>query len=203
MRREHVLDNISNIPFAEDLVFYAPLTEGDLTDHVNNLQGKVRTTAFITWDSSVGMYLIDSPQKNYLNGGIYWELPQPMMKPWTIYCRCNFITSSGNNYSGIAGLINTTTGSDYFLTGYRATLSSNPTPFEADLCMVVKTVDNNPSIFFYRDGVLKKTEHWTSTVGWNQVIVGTGSNGSTNTKMYVKDVRIYNRVLSVSEVAQL
>ena len=158
MRREHVLDNISNIPFAEDLVFYAPLTEGDLTDHVNNLQGKVKTTASITWDSSVGMYLIDSPQKNYLNGGIYWELPQPMM---------------------------------------------NPTPFEADLCMVVKTVDNNPSIFFYRDGVLKKAEHWTSTVGWNQVIVGTGSNGSTNTKMYVKDVRIYNRVLSVSEVAQL
>lgn len=45
-------------PFAEDLVFWAPLTEGDLTDHISGETGTTSPGASVQWDDSKGMYLM-------------------------------------------------------------------------------------------------------------------------------------------------
>ena len=81
MRREHK-DNSGGsqpIPFEEDLIFYAPLTQGDLTDHVSGTTGQLLTDTTMTWDANKGMYLFHTSNPGYgdsissSNGGLYFS----------------------------------------------------------------------------------------------------------------------------------
>lgn len=59
MRREHKqLDGTQLPPFAENLVFWAPLTQGDLSDHISGEVGASSSNCSAVWDSTEGMYLL-------------------------------------------------------------------------------------------------------------------------------------------------
>lgn len=60
-------------PFYENLVFWAPLTEGDLTDHISGASLVANQNASITWDSAEGAYKFDLPTSVPSYKGI--ELP--------------------------------------------------------------------------------------------------------------------------------
>lgn len=45
----------SSIPFESELIFYAPLNEGDLTDHISEAS-LTNYGSNVTWDSTMGMY---------------------------------------------------------------------------------------------------------------------------------------------------
>lgn len=77
MRREDIIkQNAPSVPFEEDLVFYAPLTQGDLTDHISGSTGvAVNDTRSdnLTWNSSVGAYIVHA--RNYKENPIVWSTP--------------------------------------------------------------------------------------------------------------------------------
>ena len=45
-------------PFSENLVFWAPLTQGDLSDHISGEVGASSSNCSAVWDSTEGMYLL-------------------------------------------------------------------------------------------------------------------------------------------------
>ena len=55
MRREHT---ISSESLPEGCVFYAPLSQGDLTDHISGVTASFGSTpnGEVTWDSTIGAY---------------------------------------------------------------------------------------------------------------------------------------------------
>lgn len=62
MRREHKQPrgNTPLPPFTEDLVFWAPLSQGDLTDHISGETGVSSSNCSAVWDSTEGMYLLSA-----------------------------------------------------------------------------------------------------------------------------------------------
>ena len=59
MRREH--KNIEEVvPFRESLVFYAPLTQGDLSDHVSGVKPTTDSGCSYVWDDAKQMYLFET-----------------------------------------------------------------------------------------------------------------------------------------------
>lgn len=59
MRRQHKqLDGTPLPPFAENLVFWAPLTQGDLSDHISGEVGASSSNCSAVWDGTEGMYLL-------------------------------------------------------------------------------------------------------------------------------------------------
>lgn len=62
MRREYIKSGGDTPlpPFSENLVFWAPLTQGDLSDHISSEVGVSSSGCSATWDSSEGMYLLSA-----------------------------------------------------------------------------------------------------------------------------------------------
>lgn len=62
MRREYMKSGGDTPlpPFSENLVFWAPLTQGDLSDHISGEVGVSSSGCSATWDSSEGMYLLSA-----------------------------------------------------------------------------------------------------------------------------------------------
>ena len=75
MRREHLSSTrvLPDIPFAEDCIFYAPLTQGDLTDHISSNTLTVLSPATCTWDSSKNMYYFNAYNMGGWNTKFRWS----------------------------------------------------------------------------------------------------------------------------------
>lgn len=66
---------LPDVPFAENLVFYAPLTEGDLTDHVSGVS-PVRGTGICEWDASNNAYRLKVQNVTTDATCLIYNLPQ-------------------------------------------------------------------------------------------------------------------------------
>lgn len=109
-RQQHGLNNTPSpggVPFAEDLIFWAPLTEGDLTDHISGVTGEIQNGTTVTWDSSKGMYLIDTTRVSSTtwSGGLWFPNSINLTKdtPFTIYIEAETSYSNGNGWECIFG----------------------------------------------------------------------------------------------------
>ena len=62
MRREYMKSGGDTPlpPFSENLVFWAPLTQGDLSDHISGEVGASSSNCSAVWDSNEGMYLLSA-----------------------------------------------------------------------------------------------------------------------------------------------
>lgn len=213
MKREH---NLENIPFYENLVFYAPLTDGN-----TDLVGSKTATEYGSVTYSEEGALMD-------NSCIEYPLPySEQISPITLYSKMkmNNIVNAYDYIVTIGSLSNSNTyRCAYFLRktdnriGFDIAWSSNRYDIESytnvntvqgrwyEVVMVLGA--NFQKI--YVDKVLQYSNNATdnySITGTQpgNLMLGCRANASVERRYhgYLKDVRIYNMALSEQEIEQL
>lgn len=125
MKKEHVFasgNNFENYLKSIGCIFYAPLTQGDLTDHISGASFIDPSGNAVQWDDSVQMYKFlkkEKSQEKYFPVNLLYDaqtnptgLRQVSDQDYTLVCRCKrlSITTYGYpNYFTIGGYIDTTT----------------------------------------------------------------------------------------------
>ena len=215
MRRNHSIDNI---PFAENLVFYAPLTEGDLTDHVSRTSMVDGNRGTYIWDSEKKMYLFSFTNSSSGTVG-YWDVNLRMStietQSYTLFCKiiCDDV-SSGRPY--VFGLGNFDMSNSYkpsVCAGHYYGRNSN------------QKIESISYIAAVRDGLQGKLYYYPCVNNqWDESSTGTHMSNPENwnninlcgsrvcvcirrdnfaPKFWIKDARVYNRALSAQDLAQL
>lgn len=212
MRRETF--EKGGIPFEENLVFFTPLTENDLTDHINNVTPIASLGA--TWDSNKSAYMFRTN-----TGGQY--------------CLRYYITNINNYQDGY------TVSADVYVQSYNGTCDvvtfGYPIQIRESVSQSVAIVethrftgfatmgwhrivqtstrDNGSSyVRLYIDGSLVKEftassssypnlpiSFWTGNV-IDYITIGCGYYNYHYTAFF-KNIMIFNRILNDSEVTQL
>lgn len=214
MRRQVFEKGGGGIPFAANLIFYAPLTENDLTDHVSGEALHTKSTS-VTWNSQYGMYNI---QKSG-TGGAYFQnlnlgLPFTSSDFSQVSCTCIFdfilTNSSDAKYANLVGLAK----------GYYNSTANHRFPlFFMKFVSPAITVNvkyqmawtlNNGVFKFYIDGNeinLNSPYSAADSFDYNEcntyVSLATGNWSGNNGGGCFGNIRIYDRALTASEVAQL
>lgn len=208
MRREH--KNIEEVvPFSESLVFYAPLAQGDLSDHISGVIPTSDTDCGYLWNQSVNMYELYS-NKTWGGALIYEGLNMGLQdnQDITLAIDVSEISFSGNRYASMIGCPrwNSTVTSDgtMYICHYRYNTSYTPM---TDLNRYVMTFTSTGIAKWYRNGSLVLTSpNWhkrTRLFSFNQVTLCLNPNNCYKYRIYAKNARVYNRALSDSEVAIL
>lgn len=211
MRRDYKLIKREDIPFAENLVFWAPLTEGDLTDHISNITPITQGSA--TWDANKEMYLLDSTQNNR------WKAALQYTKSGGFDINC----TDGHTMCATMELVSSTWNYNAFFSCSSVYVRNNNWSSTKQCFAYVNevvsgvTADGTEHLVcftakvgewkFYVDGSLVSTgTGYTAAQQVNpptQVDVCASNTNSNRIVEWVKDVRVYNRILTASEVAQL
>ena len=215
MRRDEIIKGI-DVPFAEYLVFYAPLTEGDLTDHISGTEASINPNATVQWDAASQMlhlYTANAVSSPSYEKSIWWEnLAKLMSFPdgVTLYAEMEEVNGecSGNSYSAIVATPTVKSGpSPYYMCNYRYTYkggSGNGYIERLSHAKYSAVFGTNGTVDFYKDSVLKGgVTNWSTPVNDGSVSVCQLNSNNYKYGIKIRDVRIYNRQLSVSELAQL
>lgn len=205
MKREHTLLKSEPLPpFGENLVFWAPLTEGDLTDHISSVSGSTLGNASISWNPTESAYLMTTNQGASLNYQIntYSIIPESytvvadvkvaqstttfyMISPGTYSNNC-YPTIGTHNF-GIASDLNN---------WHRCVSVQNKVQLKR-FCYL----DSNLHVTY---DVVSSNLIWPSNwAGYLSTNLSLGAYYYYNGKAYLKNVRIYNRTFTASEVVQL
>lgn len=217
MRREHTSSSIMpDVPFAEDLVFYAPLTEGDLTDHVSG-ETLIYPSGSVNWDSTEQMYLFNKGLKsdeiyfpvNIYNAGV-------IQQPYTIFADCKAETYAYYNYPPyvvIGGYSDTTS--------WRPSLACSNNESSTTRGLRKKRLEVFQNVNPYRSryyidetGVynfctestsssIQDPANWTSVMKSRVALNPTRDGNDIGYRVYLKDIRIYNRAFTTSEITLL
>lgn len=198
--------NLPDVPFAENLVFYAPLTEGDLTEHISGQAMTITGDGGIDYDSAEGAYLItlptfdtESPSKavliaDNLSLGLsnqlttvysYRELGSANFRP--AYFSAGNILSDTYPYA-----------LPFVFGGARGSANQWKT--------FIQVWDTSQFMTSYKNGSIynEQTISTTITDSCNSGIsIGRRAASFHQGSYYLRDLRIYNRALTASEVAQL
>ena len=217
-------------PFSESLVFWAPLTEGDLTDHISGSVGTTpsnNTNCSVTWDDNRGLYRINNRVSGF--AGLWWQglnmFPDAvngstLMRdiPKTIYLKVLVVTTpNGNGYAYSVGVGAGNDGYNYNVTtGTQRAVAECLCPTKAPFNIPIGTLHaicytrDNLTNTQYLDGTLVSTnpnDPWTqlyyTRFGTRMSAVFCPQNAGDIADMCIQDIRIYNRALTASEVAQL
>lgn len=207
MRREHIIIGGSGPmpPFVENLVFWAPLTQGDLTDHISGLMGSSLGGASVDWNVMNDAYVLTTNT----GAALSYQLDTPSMLPdsYTVVVDVKVTQSSTTFYIMAAGT--------YGSTNSYPNLGTHNFGIASDLSnwhKVASVCDKTQlKQYFYLDSNLNNTvnrnsshliwsSNWTGALRTN---LSLGVYFVYSGKAYLKDVRIYNRALTASEVAQL
>jgi hypothetical protein len=230
----------SAVPFAENLVFYAPLTEGDLTDHISGKVGITDTQsstgsseyyATCSWNSNVGAYDMYSIGRNKYN-----DYSSPLRfdnltlytgegtdnianQGLTIYMEIYQTKYSGNGYAFMFAVDDANVSFSEYKHSYdnkaQSTFMTDGTcnfgirrkecPATSSFHKCVATVTSSGTITWYMDGASKGSGSWGGNMKGNPTscAVLQQTFNTSEQEAYIKDLRIYNRCLSASEVSQL
>lgn len=199
-------------PFYENLVFWAPLTEGDLTDHISGVEPTTGQNCIVTWDSNKISYLIDASAAGDLVYGLLWEhlsLNLVDGHEATIYVEVCYSKGTYNSSSFFAGVPNILSDAETQSSNYVAVqpirFSLQPSSTFVKLVCSCPTLDGvnvkNPA--FYKNGSLFVTGNWRAKSKLSRNVVCAVQNYHSSISAYIRDIRIYNRALTAEEVAQL
>lgn len=198
-------------PFAENLVFWAPLTEGDLTDHISGKTPITDNLCSVSWDTSKEMYMLTASGSSSSRYGAlkYSGLNMGLADGQDITFVLDFeeFSGSGNGYNLMFGVPATTEQipTIAYMNHYRYTSQANYNNvigYGRYACVYSGTTCQ-----FYKNGVLINTATAASWSGIkftaNTASICQLNTNNTRYTMFGKNARIYNRALSASEVAQL
>jgi len=199
--------SLPNIPFAENCVFYAPLDEGDLSDHISGTLPHGTSNSNITWDSEKNMYVFEC-SKVWGYAALWDNLNMGLSnnQPITICIDAiedteTFSSSTTNRYNSMIGTPKWTSRiTTMYICHYRY-----DTSFTAigTLHRYVAVFEGS-NLIFYKDGNYISSYTWNGEqFSRNEVTLCLIPNNNTYYKMWAKNARVYNRAMTSAEVAQL
>lgn len=206
MKREHIISGTEPLPpFSENLVFYAPLTNGDLTDHISGTSGSSLGGASVAWNALNDAYVLTTNT----GASLSYQLDTPSMMPdsYTVVADVKVAQATTTFYIMAPGT--------YGGTNSYPNLGTHNFGISSDLSnwhRVVSVCDKTQlKQYFYLDSNLYNTVNRNSShMVWSSNWMGALSSNLSlgvyygySGKAYLKDVRIYNRAFTASEVAQL
>lgn len=198
-------------PFLDDLVFWAPLTEGDITDNISGNRPTTSAGCSYTWNDNKKMYMLyangnsTSRYSALLYSGLSMNLTDG--QDLTFVVDCEEISGMGNGYNIMLGIPATTSRitAIAYLNHYRYTSQANYTnllKFGRYACVYSGTTCK-----FYKDGILTNTAVSASWRGIkfteNTASICQLNSNNYSYSMFAKNARIYRRALTDNEVAQL
>ena len=221
-------------PFAENLVFWAPLTQGDLSDHISGEVGVSSPNCSAVWDNNEGMYLLsavttdtygrghNSDALRYNSAALRANLNGTQTTGMTVYMvmkEHTYVPGPSGQY-GVSRYFSCSDMYDVWETSPRMNVLVDGARLRQSQINTTKlwkvAVVYNPTskqLTYYDNGALLYTSSWTDTPAAPLSVGllsknghGTSTTSGYNTKSfsaYVQDVRIYNRQLTASEIAQL
>lgn len=220
MRREHIIIGGSEPmpPFVENLVFWAPMTENDVTDHISGTSPTSDTGCSYTWDANKGMYLCETTgSSSSLNAAMIWtglnlNIAPADSQQYTITGVFEWVLGGGSYngkyfcYMACNNYHNQSPTTIRYSNGDVEDEGISPTTVGIHRLTIIADNSNGlKKMIRYED-----TRLTTNKSNWGgfrtaptSVAVGQFLNGVTSGKIYAKDIRVYNRALSASEVAQL
>lgn len=205
-RRHYIIAGGGGIPFEENLIFYAPLTEGDLTDHVSRTIGTQMSSCEMYYDDVKEAYkLVSKPNRSkYYVSPLCWTGLSTRLNtpPLTL----SIDVAGVNQGNGYCAMLITPSWS-IIQKNYNASYLGEVRFGGLDISFnrYAAVFEQNKDVVFYKNGVV------TSHYGWWTLpnYTGDGSvaicmaNDCNLYSIYAKNARIYNRALTASEVAQL
>ncbi len=228
MERRRLLD-INGIPFWEDCVFYAPLVQGDTTDHISGTNITVNNNyASLTYDSIEAAYLFNATTAGYyskfywdnLNLGIIHE--DRTDNVYTVLCEMKIVSATQKaqlRALPIAGILN---GRSNYVFGFfsdlrtfygvTSTTGNIPDGGVWRKYAIVKNFGLTDSCTYYVDltagsvntGYCEKSSSLTFQDANRRVTVMSDYNNNNQIgKVYLRNIVIYNRALTAAEIAQL
>ena len=211
-RRRLMMANKKTLP--QGCIFYAPLSQYDLTDSVSGAN-LISTGKFsMQWDAVENMWFIEAINDVAGSCGFYWDVDFTndfnftMSDEYTIIASVKVPnTQSGRPY--IAGLGNFDSSSSY-----KPCISSS-FGTNGKVAFIKKNISPTQNLLtFYYSGATETqgTNHLSNTANWNntnlcakRVCIGVvRETGYYNVnKLYIKDVYVFNRALTTNEIAAL
>ena len=211
-RRKLLISHESDGPADPTLIFFAPLSYGDLTDHISgNMLNNY--SSFVSWDSSQQMYHVNKPTTRencpYWNVDFTGVLQKTSSQTFTFIVDGISVKSSRFNYPEFFSLGHFYNGDwvpSIAVDGWR---ESDKTAFKRRV-----TIFDGSDVLRYADGVLTERIPQGSTSGWRvskwqiqsfqKVCLNPlRGNDEAGLDIYVKNLRIYNRALSIEEAMSL
>ena len=209
-----------SIPFAENLVFYAPLTEGDLTDHISGKSPSTDSGCSVTWNSTYNMYQLYCYGGDYraalrwVGLSLYDTGHNIRTDGLTVTANIKFISQSGNNYSAFYACdsLKDTFGQYASNRAYlylcNARFGTSGVGSDINRLTTALSYGGSNNLKFYKNSSLATSMNWgASEISASRAPDTLGlcerHTNNTNMTILISDVRVYNRVLSASEVGQL
>ncbi len=219
MERRRLLD-INGIPFADDLIFYAPLTQGDTTDHISGQDIHVRHAGTLTWDNTEGAYKFDGSAAEFYSQ-FYWsnlslgiDVTSANTVEYTMFAKvkivsantdiyyCRFLPSAGRT-DGSGRHVGSPLyqGSTFYFSSYSTGIWYEFT----------SSIKNNSSNNYINKSIVRTTNAGYQVSGlpasdmnkYVSIFPCYNVSGANSGVVYVRDVRFYNRALTAAEIAQL
>lgn len=207
-------------PFYENLVFWAPLTEGDLTDHISGVELKHTDESYVKWDSSMNAYQFFKKRKPDYNG---WDtsilfdavnFPKGLKKEatqgYTITALCKRSYTQSYNYPPYVVLGLYTTNDVWRPCIAFSNLEPSSTKEQWGRRTFLRNADGNSKSYFNTQLITQGTDgNLASYISQNTDVlnyigVNLDRDGKDkNQNPWIADIRIYNRALTAEEVAQL
>ena len=206
MKREEIVISQPFPPFYEDLVFYAPLNENDLSDHISNVQAVSLGNGSYQWYGSEFAHKLTTNTGASLGFSIA-NFANLIPNSFTIFAKVKVAVASTTFYIFSAGTY-ASNNCWPFVGTHNVGVASDTSNWHDIATVCDKSAYTQ---HYYKDGVLytslsRPANHNTWPSNWsnllkNNVSIGTyyGYSGTA----FVKDVRVYNRALTPAEVAQL
>lgn len=212
--RRKLLGKQENMPC--DLIFYAPLNYEDFTDHVSgaNLNNAVNNPR-IYWDPIKGMYKIY--KRSYGQNNLYWDVDlRKYMKleagqQWTLIA--DFQTTGQSPYN-VPNVINL--GQYNFTNPYKPCLcvwdrETNKTKLKRRALIysgggTIKRIADQAINYTTTEGpsALVRPNNWTdANECYSKICLQDHRSGEPSIDCWIKNIRMYNRELSIEEIYNL
>ena len=223
MERRRLLDK----ELVKDAVFYAPLIQGDTTDHVSGNSVTIDSRASLSWSSSENAYLFTTPSTGYvrydgfvwqnLNLGIFRSPYNSIEFTLNFYVKINTIYYTGGKrayYRGFPQMAHVTS-NGY---AYGCMLEWDDWvnyPYDITNLWYQYTVTcSNNVITTYIDGITADTKSLSINLSGYTIndcnkrvvifpIYHTSSSYPHSGSSYIREVSIFNRVLTLNEIQSL
>jgi len=209
-KREHI--NLESLPGG--CIFYAPLTQNDLTEHVSGAN-LIMSNGIMTWDGQQDSYAF---KLNVSSNGVcvaYWnadfsdKINLNVSQEYTIFAKC-MADGSSLNFPFLVGLGNYNQNNSY--KPHINVNTSNCINMWKNTAFI--RYSNNSLYYIDRNTYeYNNSSHMSNPANWNNsnlcakrvcLLFRRFSEDTSNTiTSYIKDVMIFNRALTAAEVAEL